>query len=348
MQAALRLMASFFAGVRNGPTNAPKMLDFCCRATSPAEKAVMRLFQMLGDQNSRCWLPFLQGGTWTSERLHAAACGAYNFAGLLAMKTIMPFDAWPLELGKLIHPAISQGDKMQVGDDFWKLRSCCPDHSDGCTFRLRQSLTNRSDVDAAHFLELLEDIFDMLEPSNIKSEDRFGRARMHTHVNQGASVFCSDHLLSEWAALHEAKYVSHLSDLRSGVEDSAQGVTETASFTESWANYVRQKTSNVKDPPSLATLGAEWALLSLEQKQEWTCEVQRPKGADAPVEFSTLPATWSPWGLGSEAWPINLPAIEEITDSIDALSKRWRTLSDVVWNRHLQRRLVRIDMDTFP
>ena len=338
MQPALSLLGAFSAGARlvhSAGSTAPKMLAFCCRTTSPAEQAIMHLLHMLQRPDDQRWLPFLTDGRWTAERVHAAACAGFQFVGQLVMKVVMPFDCWPLELGKLVHPQISFADKARVKDEFWKLRACCVDPVDGCTFRLRQSLSAKSDIDSGRFLQLVEDVFEMLEPSNIKCEDRFARAKTHSHSNQGAAVFSSKHFLSEWAAMHESSYIAHLSakyaqcgqSVSSG-ESGEQSVSRT--FMETFSNFVRQKTWGVKNPASLASLGREWKALTAEQQQQYAVRATKSQMANAPAALSTSRAPWSAWGLGSEAWPLSVPDIETLTSSIDMLSKRWKTMHDRV------------------
>ena len=162
MQPALSLLGSFFAGARMLGDSACHSLEFCHRSTSPAEKAILSIFRMLENPQSRHWLPFLQGTAWNSAKIHAAACGAYEFAAQLCLKNVWPFDLWPLELGKLVHDSVPAADKVDVGNCFYDLRECCVDGSDGCTWRLHKLVATRADVDSPNFLEVVSDIFQML------------------------------------------------------------------------------------------------------------------------------------------------------------------------------------------
>ena len=46
-------------------------------------------------------------------------------------------------------------------------------------------------------------------------------------------------------------------------------------------------------------------------------------------ELSTTPVPWSPWGLGSEAWPLNLHDMESMQDRLHTL-RLWKEEQDKV------------------
>ena len=108
------------------------------------------------------WTPFLGEDGWTQASLHAAGSSFFSFAGHICMKVIMFFDQWPLEQGKLVHPEVPQAVKNEVADDFWNLRECCVSVSDGCTYKVRQSVPTRLAVQSPEHLRLVRDISEML------------------------------------------------------------------------------------------------------------------------------------------------------------------------------------------
>jgi len=122
----------------------------------------------------------------------------------------MPSDDWPLELGKLLLPGLSQAAKDAVGDVFWNLRPCCVGVTDGCMYKLRKSIPSRQELHSPKTLKLLQDILGMSDVSNIKVGDRFARARKHSHYNQGGGVFSAAHVLSEWPAVYETSFSKHI------------------------------------------------------------------------------------------------------------------------------------------
>lgn len=203
MHPAMKLLASFFAAARLGSDS--NIISFCHPATSPAERAIVALLKLSASDDDPGWLPFLQGSGWTAAKTHAASTAVLGFVGHLVMKCAMPFHVWPMELAKLAHPAVPADMKQQVANSFWALKSCCVDATDGFTFRLRSLMAARAQVDSPATLQFIKDVFANMESANIRTEDRFARARKHTHWNQSVPAFAAEHMISEWAAAHHTR-----------------------------------------------------------------------------------------------------------------------------------------------
>ena len=125
------------------------------------------------------------------------------------MRVSLPFTSWPLELGKLLLPGITDAEKECVVDKFWALRECCCSLSDGFTWKLRQRMATRDDLTSQSTLDFLADVFSHVDASNIRTEDCFARARRHQKENEGPATFFAGHVLSEWSAVHETKKNRH-------------------------------------------------------------------------------------------------------------------------------------------
>lgn len=203
MHPAMVLLASFFAAARLGAQS--NITSFCHPSTSPAEKAIVALLKLLASEQDPRWLTFLQGSGWTAAKTHAASTAVLGFAGHLAMKCAMPFHVWPMEIAKLVHPAVPVDVKRQVADRFWALKPCCVDATDGFTLKLRAQMATRAQVDSPVTLQFIQDVFANMDSANIRTEDRFARARKHAHCNQAVPAFAAEHMISEWAAAHHTR-----------------------------------------------------------------------------------------------------------------------------------------------
>eukprot|EP00959_Pyramimonas_sp_CCMP1952_P207628 4343067-Pyramimonas_sp.AAC.1 len=69
--------------------------------TSPAEATVKAIGSLLGDIDSRHWLPMLGVEGWAPERLATCAHAMLLFAGGLFLRCISQFSEWPWCVGKL-------------------------------------------------------------------------------------------------------------------------------------------------------------------------------------------------------------------------------------------------------
>ena len=82
---------------------------------------------------------------------------------------------------------------------------------------------------------------------------------------------------------------------------------------ERWRSFVRDQTHGRLHPPTWKELGEKWAKMSEDDKNDFV----RRREAAAPTQpaaaASTLPAAWSAWGLGSEAWPLSTVYAEDIS-----------------------------------
>jgi hypothetical protein len=84
---------------------------------------------------------------------------------------------------------------------------------------------------------------------------------------------------------------------------------------ERWCSFVREQTQGRQPAPSWKQLGQIWATLDEDAKNSYAHRREvapRMQPTDAPAA-RTSPASWSPWGLGSEAWPVSTVYAEEIS-----------------------------------
>ena len=70
--------------------------------------------------------------------------------------------------------------------------------------------------------------------------------------------------------------------------------------------------------------------MSEEDKVFFEAENSRKNRKPPERELSTTPVPWSPWGLGSEAWPLNLHDIETMQDRLHTLADLWKEEQDKV------------------
>ena len=84
---------------------------------------------------------------------------------------------------------------------------------------------------------------------------------------------------------------------------------------ERWCSFVRDQTRRRQPPPSWKQLGEIWATLDEDTKDSFAHrrEVAAPVQPTGTPAASTSPASWSAWGLGSEAWPLSTVYAEEIS-----------------------------------
>jgi hypothetical protein len=82
-----------------------------------------------------------------------------------------------------------------------------------------------------------------------------------------------------------------------------------------WRNFVRAKSSQA----SMKALSAEWASMTTAQKEAYSFAVHvEPQAVRKQCrEQDTASADWTPWGLGSEVWPVNMCAADEVSQSAD-------------------------------
>jgi hypothetical protein len=183
MSPALCLLGSFFAASRMGARTGA--LLFCSRSTSPAEKAVQALLGMLGDPNRPEWLPFLEGKGWVAHKQQSGVMLLLAFVSNLVMRCILPFDVWPLEIGKLCHPDIGDAEKLRIASELWALNECCISSKDFFSLKFKSLHDSRDDLLKPSTLQFVSDVFAQLDVSTITTEDRFARARQHLHQDQG-------------------------------------------------------------------------------------------------------------------------------------------------------------------
>jgi hypothetical protein len=82
-----------------------------------------------------------------------------------------------------------------------------------------------------------------------------------------------------------------------------------------WRNFVRAKSSQA----SMRSLSAEWASMTEAQKDAYSyAKHVEPQAVRQQCRYQdTASADWSPWGLGSEVWPVNMCAADEVSQSAD-------------------------------
>lgn len=179
-------------------------MAFSSPQSSPAAKAIKLLFEMLQDPGSDRWLPVV--GTsrqWTGEHVHNVATLSLTFAGNIHMRCCLPYESFPWVLCRAVHEATPADEVDRIMEAWLGIRQCCVPASDGLSLPLRQACRNKQEMQSPQVRQLLLDVFQMCDASNIRTEDKFARSRRHGQGKSPApATICSNHVLSEFAAMY--------------------------------------------------------------------------------------------------------------------------------------------------
>ena len=247
----------------------------------------------------------------------------WRFMGQVFLRNVMVYDIWPWPLAQLVNDNASDETRQQVATALWHSRSCCTPATDGLTWPLRVLMREPHELLTDEVKALLRDVFVMTPPTNVITEDRFGRSKRHMMTAQGRApappTIASDHCLSE----HRAMYSKALESWQEHGTLQADEAHKRRSRNHTWNCFVATRCSGQKRPPALHELGAEWRAMSKEAR-ELFAEQPLPK-LSAPLA-APIPPEMTPFELGDDDWPIALRHIKQIRETpggVKAFSKQW-------------------------
>lgn len=202
---ALRVLGSFFSRARLGTELAKSsVMAFSSPQSSPATEAINVLFGLLRDPGNFRWLAVLgTRGDWTPEYAHDVATLSLTLAGNIHMRCSTPYEGFPWVLCRAVHPATPADEVESIVTAWQNVRQCCVPPSDGLSLPLRQSRGSEQELWSPEVRRLLTDIFHMCDASNIRTEDKFARARRHQLGKSPApATICANHTIAEFASLY--------------------------------------------------------------------------------------------------------------------------------------------------
>eukprot|EP00969_Alexandrium_andersonii_P108164 4772423-Alexandrium_andersonii.AAC.1 len=198
---------------------------------------------MLLDDGHQAWV-LVVGDRWSARAVQMASSLAFGFVGNLTLRCWWPFLQWPWLLARAAHPDCSPEDLASLSELVWELHPCCTQGCDGFTRRFRETLSSPDDLGLPENIRYLRECFEMCEPQNILTEDRFGRLRRHcqTCTGQcvGADTMSSNHMSAEWNSMYEVSKDMFFEVFPAGdcAQPSSSGQPVGAEQKQRWKNFV--------------------------------------------------------------------------------------------------------------
>lgn len=206
---SLPLLGRFFKECRRGAEGS--VVTWAHASTNPGYRACLKYCALLKDAAHEHWTP-VRGEGWTGQTLRLTAILTFKMLGNVFFRTVRPFLVWPWRLANLVHAETSEAEREQICNEVMQMRPCCCDNE--FTSLVKAKAATVQDLQSTGMKQFLSDAFQMCEPTNIKSEDRFSRTRRQTDSCQGnwpsPSTVAAGHMLSEFEshfkqAVHECR-----------------------------------------------------------------------------------------------------------------------------------------------
>lgn len=211
MQPVLQYMGKSFYDARFDSDS--NIVPFLWKDTSPAERAIVFLCDKLEASDDDFWSALVGGTGWTESLMHSVGTLATAFMAGLALRCVFNFDEFPAPLGLLPLPHVPIDVKRLITARLFGMSECCTTSLDGISLAFRARCGIETDALTEENLQFLKDIFNEVQNSNIRIEDRFARCRKHQASCSGhavtAKTMSTNHFVSEFSSMHSLAVDAH-------------------------------------------------------------------------------------------------------------------------------------------
>ena len=329
LRPSLDVLGHFFSGARRyEKSSAYAILPLIKEGESPVTNCIETYLQMLGDSRLQAWMPLVGAGQpWNNTSYVLASVPAWLMAAKLFRRLVLGFRRWPWRLGALISEDTSDAEKQELASEFFRCRPCC---LDSFSAKLRGHFASSADLlsegpDGG--VQFLRDLFEHTLSSNIHSENRFSRCSRHQHSSHGnpakPSTLASNHVLAEPKTVldthvAEARCAMHGQGAPAAAAAKAQG-----SRSHTWRNFVRQH----RRDGSMAALATRWHGVPEEERAAYMrtdCAAgDASQGAGSGQAIPPPLRVLFPGCAEDEYYPVGACKMQEVTENVASLSKRW-------------------------